>query len=187
MLWFIGILVGLIVLLFIIAIALYNGMVGLKVRGEGAWSDIDVILKKRYDLIPNLVNVVKGYAKHESETLEKVVQARNQAINIKADDVEAQIKAQNALSSTLRSMFSLTENYPELKANSNFQSLMSQLQTIETEIERARRYYNAVSRDFNTKILIFPGSIIANMNGFKKMPFYEVENAEERQNVKVEF
>ncbi len=187
MLAFIGILFGVIVLLIVIAIVMYNGMVGLKIRGEGAWSDVDVILRKRYDLIPNLVNVVKGYAKHESETLEKVVQARNQAINIKAEDVEAQIKAQNMLSSTLRSMFSLTESYPDLKANSNFQQLMQQLQTIETEIERARRYYNAVVRDFNTKILIFPGSVIANMNGFKKMPFYETETPEARENVKVEF
>lgn len=179
--------IGLIVLVVIIGIAMYNGMVRLKIRGEGAWSDVDVLLKKRYNLIPNLVNTIKGATKHESETLEKVIKARQQAINVNADDIEEKIKAENMLQSTLRSMFSLTESYPDLKSDAHFRELMGQLQHIETEIERARRYYNAVVRDYNTKIQVFPGSIMAGMSNMTKMPFYEVEEAVMRENVEVNF
>lgn len=183
-----GIGIGAAVLLLIVwFIAIYNSLVKLKISSENAWSDIDVFLKKRYDLIPNLVETVKGYAKHEKGTFEAIVKARTQAINVKADDLEQQIKAENFLTQTMRSLFALQENYPDLKANPQFQQLMSQLDEIEDEIERARRYYNAVVRDFNIKIKVFPSVIVANMSGYRKLPFFEVESEVERKNVKVEF
>lgn len=181
-----GIIGGIVFLLAVWFISLYNGMIRLKLSTENAWSDIDVFLKKRYDLIPNLVETVKGYATHEKETLEKVIKARQQAVNISADNVQDKIAAENFLSQTLKSLFAVTENYPTLKADAHFQELMGQLSQLEGEIERARRYYNAVVRDFNTKIMVFPNSIVANMSGFKKQPFYEVEEAA-RENVKVSF
>jgi LemA protein len=181
------IIVGVILLIILWFVAIYNGMVKLKISSENAWSDVDVFLKKRYDLIPNLVETVKGYAKYEQETLENVIKARTQAINVKAEDVEKQIQAENMLSQTLRSLFALQERYPDLKANTQFQELMAQLRNIETEIERARRYYNAVVRDFNIKIRVFPNVIVANMTGFSKLPFFEIEDPKERENVKVQF
>ena len=181
------IVIGIPVLLIIWGVVTFNKMVSLRNSPEGAWSDIDVMLKKRYDLIPNLVATVKGYTKHESETLEKVIQARQQAINVKADDVQKQIEAENMLTQTLRSVYSLTESYPELKADAQFNQLMEQLQQIETEIERARRYYNAVVRDYNNATQMFPGAMIAGMGGFQKKPYYEIESVTMRENVKVEF
>ena len=167
-------------------VVVYNGLVRLKMTTESSWSDIDVILKKRHNLIPNLVETVKGYAAHEKETLEGVTKARQQAVNISADSMKDKIAAENFLSQALKSLFAVTENYPQLKADAHFQELMQQLQQIETEIERARRYYNAVVRDYNTRILIFPNSIVAGMNGFTRKPFYEVEEAA-RENVQVKF
>ena len=142
------------------AISIYNGLTKLKILFENAWSDVDVILKKRHDLIPNIVNTVKGYASHEKETFEKVIQARNQAVN--ANSKKEQIDAENAISSFLPSIFALSENYPELKANENFVSLQSTLKDIENELSQSRRYYNAVIRDYNTKRELFPGNIFAN-------------------------
>jgi LemA protein len=181
------IVIGIPVLLILWAIVTFNRMVTLRNSTESAWSDIDVLLRKRYDLIPNLVATVKGYTKHESETLERVIQARNQAINIKADDVQKQIEAENMLTQTLRSVYSLTESYPDLKADKQFNELMEQLQQIETEIERSRRYYNAVVRDYNNATQMFPGAIIAGMGGFVKKPYYEIESVTMREGVKVEF
>ena len=159
----IGVGVGAAVLLIIIFIAVWislrNKLFRLKNQVEEAWSTIDVQLKKRYDLIPNLVETVKGYAKHESGTLEAVIKARNIAISAKTTDEK--INAENALSGTLKSLFKLKEAYPELKANQNFIDLQNQLRNIEDEIASARRYYNAVVREFNTRLEIFPSNIVA--------------------------
>jgi len=177
---------GVALLIVVWFVAMYNGLVRLKITTESSWSDIDVILKKRHNLIPNLVETVKGYAAHEKGTLESVTKARQQAVNISADSMKDKIAAENFLSQTLKSLFAVTENYPQLNADAHFQELMQQLQQIETEIERARRYYNAVVRDYNTRILIFPNSIVAGMSGFTRKPFYEVEEAA-RENVQVKF
>ncbi|MDD7308765.1 MAG: LemA family protein [Eubacteriales bacterium] len=183
--------IGLIVVIVIVAIlviwfiAMYNGFVKIKNRVDEAFATIDVYLKKRYDLIPNLVETVKGYAAHESGTLEKVVQARNMAQSAGSD--QEKIAADNMLSGTLKSLFAVAEGYPDLKANTNFIDLQNQLKTIEEDIANARKYYNAVVREFNTKREVFPSNIIAGMFGFKARPLYEVETAEERQNVRVQF
>ncbi len=162
----------------------YNSLIRLKNNVEEGYSTMDVYLKKRYDLIPNLVATVKGYAKHEKETLEKVVQARNLAMDATGAD---KAKAENALSSTLKSLFALSENYPELKANANFMDLQSQLQQLELDIANARKYYNGVVKQLNNRIQVFPSNIIARMFGFTAKEMYEVDSAEERKNVKVEF
>ena len=165
-----------------------NGFVTLKNKVEEAWATIDVYLKKRFDLIPNLVATVKGYAKHESETLEKVVAARN--VGMGAKSAADKIMADKELSSSLRTLFTaVSESYPELHANENFRDLQKQLQIIEGELEGARRYYNGVVKSFNTKLEIFPSNIVANGMGedYKKRAYFELDSAEERQNVKVEF
>lgn len=163
----------------------YNGLVGKKNQVEEAFSTMDVYLKKRYDLIPNLVETVKGYAAHESGTLEKVIQARNMAMN--AGSTEDKIAAENQLTGTLKSLFALSESYPDLKANSNFESLQRQLEQIEDDIANSRKYYNGSVKQLNNKIEMFPSNIIAGMFNFKKYPYFEVDSAEERQNVKVQF
>jgi LemA protein len=179
-----------ILIVIIVAIALwltviYNGLIKLKNRANEAWSDIDVQLKRRYDLIPNLIETVKGYAKHESETLEKVIQARNKAMN--AGGTAEKAKAENALSQTLKSIFALSESYPDLKANQNFAKLQDELSDTENKIQAARRFYNGNVRDFNIKIEVFPNNIIANKLNFKKKEFFEIENEEEKKNVEVKF
>ena len=146
---------------------------------------MDVQLKRRYDLIPNLVETVKGYASHEKETFEKVVQARNQAMNATSPEDKAQ--AENFLQSTLKSLFALAEAYPELKANQNFLDLQDELSNIEEQIQLARRYYNAVVRDLNTKIETVPSNIIANMFHFEKKEYFELDSEEERQTPQVSF
>ena len=176
---------GIVAILVIWFIAMYNGFVKIKNRVDEAFATIDVYLKKRYDLIPNLVETVKGYAAHESGTLEKVVQARNMAQSARSD--QEKIAADNMISGTLKSLFAVAEGYPDLKANTNFIDLQNQLKAIEEDIANARKYYNAVVREFNTKREVFPSNIIAGMFGFKARPLYEVETAEERQNVKVQF
>ncbi len=185
----IGVGVGAAVLLIIIFIAVWislrNKLFRLKNQVEEAWSTIDVQLKKRYDLIPNLVETVKGYAKHESGTLEAVIKARNIAISAKTTDEK--INAENALSGTLKSLFKLKEAYPELKANQNFIDLQNQLRNIEDEIASARRYYNAVVREFNTRLEIFPSNIVARRMRFEKQKYFELDSEEERKNVKVQF
>ena len=169
-------------------IAMYNGLIKLKNRVKEAWSDIDVQLKRRYDLIPNLIETVKGYAKHESETFEKVVEARSAAMLAqKSGSAEEQAAAENMLSSTLKSIFALSEAYPDLKANQNFLELQRELTDTEDKIQASRRFYNGNVRDFNTKIEVFPTNLIAGMLNFKKFEFFEVKTEEERENVKVEF
>ena len=185
----IGVGVGAAVLLIIIFIAVWislrNKLFRLKNQVEEAWSTIDVQLKKRYDLIPNLVETVKGYAKHESGTLEAVIKARNIAISAKTTDEK--INAENALSGTLKSLFKLKEAYPELKANQNFIDLQNQLRNIEDEIASARRYYNAVVREFNTRLEIVPSNIVARRIRLEKQKYFELDSEEERKNVKVQF
>lgn len=163
----------------------YNGFINLRNSVEEAFSTMDVYLKKRYDLIPNIVETVKGYAKHEKETFESVVKARNVAVG--AENVEDAIAAQGQLSKTLANLFALAENYPELKANTNFLDLQNQLSNIETEIAQSRKYYNGVVKMFNIKIESFPSNIIASIFRFTRKPLYEVEQVEERENVKVSF
>lgn len=181
------IILALIVLLIIWIVAMYNGLIKLKIKVDNSWSDIRVFLKKRYDLIPNLVNTVKGYAAHESQTFEKVTQARNAAVSVPAGDVQASAQANQILGGALRGLLAIAENYPELKANRNFLELQSALQSIEGDLGNARRYYNATVRDYNTAIQQFPGVIVANMSGFKPREFYELDNPQEAQNVEVKF
>jgi LemA protein len=179
------ILLGLIVLAIVFAIAMYNGLVRLKVQCDNAWADIDVQLKRRYDLIPNLVETVKGYAAHEKGTLEAVINARNAAMSATGPADKA--AAENVLSGTLKSLFALSEAYPQLRAIEGFTSLQNSLSQIEDTVQNARRYYNAVVRDLNTKILQFPTNIFAGMLGFKQREFFEVSNAAEREAPKVSF
>jgi len=179
------ILLGILVLLFVFAIAMYNGLVRLKVQCDNAWADIDVQLKRRYDLIPNLVETVKGYAAHEKGTLEAVINARNQAMAASGPADKA--AAENVLSGTLKSLFALSEAYPQLRAIEGFTSLQNSLSQIEETVQNARRYYNAVVRDLNTKILQFPTNIFAGILGFKQREFFEVTNATEREAPKVSF
>lgn len=166
-------------------IAVYNGLVTLKNRTDEAWSDIDVQLKRRYDLIPNLVNTVKGYATHERELFEKVTQARTQAMGAQSLDQKAQ--AENALSGTLKSLFAVAENYPQLKANENFLELQRELTDTEDKIQAARRFYNGNVRDFNIKIETFPDMVIAKQLGYAKREFFGLENAAEKEPVQVKF
>ena len=181
----VGAAVLLIIIFIVVWISLRNKLFRLKNQVEEAWSTIDVQLKKRYDLIPNLVETVKGYAKHESGTLEAVIKARNIAISAKTTDEK--INAENALSGTLKSLFKLKEAYPELKANQNFIDLQNQLRNIEDEIASARRYYNAVVREFNTRLEIFPSNIVARRIRLEKQKYFELDSEEERKNVKVQF
>ena len=173
------------VLLVIFGIGLYNGLVRLKVQCDNAWADIDVQLKRRYDLIPNLVETVKGYAGHEKGTLEAVINARNRAMTAAGPAEKAQ--AENMLSGALKSLFALSEAYPQLRAIESFTSLQNSLSEIEDNVQNARRYYNAVVRDLNTKILQFPTNIFAGMLGFKQREFFEVSSAAEREAPKVSF
>ena len=185
----VGIVVAVLVVLLIVIlvaaiIGMYNTLVRLRNTVEEAWSTIDVQLKKRYDLIPNLVETVKGYAKHEGETLEKVIAARNLAMTSSGD---AKMAAENALTGTLKSLFALQERYPDLKANTNFMDLQNQLKMIENEIASARRYYNGTVKTFNTKIEVFPSNLIANMMKLTKRPYFELDSEEERKAVSVKF
>jgi len=167
------------------AVAVYNGLIRLKNKTAEAWADIDVQLKRRYDLIPNLVETVKGYAKHEKGTFEKVSELRSQAMQATGPGEKAQ--AENMLAATLKSLFAVAENYPELKANQNFLDLQSQLSQIEETIQQARRYYNGNVRDFNIKIETFPNNLFVGIMGFKKFEFFEVSSEQEKENVQVKF
>ncbi|HEX5151592.1 MAG TPA: LemA family protein [Parafilimonas sp.] len=178
---------GIIVLLVIWIISMYNGFVKARIKIDNSWSDINVFLKKRFDLIPNLVNTVKGYAAHESQTLEKVVQARNAAAAVPSGDVQGAAQANQALNGALRSLFAVAEAYPDLKANQNFLELQQALQNIEGDLGNARRYYNATVRDYNTSIQQFPGVILANMTGFKPREFFELDDKTEAKNIEVKF
>ena len=181
------IILGIVVLLVIWIISMYNGFVKARIKIDNSWSDINVFLKKRFDLIPNLVNTVKGYAAHESQTLEKVVQARNAAAAVPSGDVQAAAQANQALNGAFRSLFAVAEAYPDLKANQNFLELQQALQNIEGDLGNARRYYNATVRDYNTSIQQFPGVILANMTGFKPREFFELEDKAEAKNIEVKF
>jgi len=173
------------ILLIVIVIAMYNGLVRLRVQCDNAWSDIDVQLKRRYDLVPNLVETVKGYAGHEKGTLEAVVQARNSAMT--AQGPAAKADAENMLTGALRQVFALAEAYPQLRAVESFTQLQNTLTQLEDTIQNARRYYNAVVRDLNTKIQVFPSNIIAGMFNFKAREFFEVSAPAEREAPKVSF
>lgn len=162
----------------------YNKLVGLRNRVETAWSQIDVQLKRRYDLIPNLVETVRGYASHERETLEAVIQARNQAIA--APDVQQQAQAENMLTGMLRQLFALSEAYPDLKANENFASLQAELIQTEEQIAFARRYYNERVLNYDNAIEMFPSNIVAGMFSFEEKPYFEAE-VESREPVQVDF
>ncbi|HRY82571.1 MAG TPA: LemA family protein [Candidatus Moranbacteria bacterium] len=178
------ILIGVIAIIVIAIITMYNGLITLKNRVDEAWSDIDVQLKRRYDLIPNLINTVKGYAAHEKEVFEKVTQARTQAMN--AGSTEEKAQAENMLSGTLKSLFAVSENYPDLKANQNFLELQRELSDTEDKIMASRRFYNGNVRDFNTKLQVFPTNMIAGMLKFSAREFFEADE-KEKEAVKVEF
>lgn len=178
------ILIIIIAVLALWAVAIYNSLIKLKNRVDEAWSDIDVQLKRRYDLIPNLINTVKGYAAHEKELFEKVTEARTQAMG--AQNPADKEKAENMLSGTLKSLFAVAENYPDLKANQNFLELQRELTDTEDKIQASRRFYNGNVRDFNTKIEVFPNNIFAGMLHFVKRDFFQANN-EEKGNVEVKF
>lgn len=167
------------------AVVIYNGFVQLKVRAEGAWSDIDVQLKRRYDLIPNLVETVKGYAAHEKGVFESVTQARARAMGVSGPGAKG--AAEQGLSGALKSLFAVAENYPQLKASENFQGLQGSLTQIEEAIQNSRRYYNAVVRDYNTKLGVVPDAAVGRLAGFGLREFFQPDSAQERQNVKVSF
>lgn len=163
----------LIVIIILWLILTYNKLIKLRILSEQAWSDVDVQLKRRHDLIPNLVETVKGYASHERNTLEEIVKLRNSAIG--AVSQEEKFQAENMLTKALRQLFALAENYPDLKASANFQALQEELSRIEETISQARRYFNAVIRDYNTAIAIFPNNLIAGALGFSPKIFFETE------------
>ena len=181
-------LLGFAVVPLILAAGIYNGLVGLRNRAGAAWADIEVQLKRRHDLVGNLVETVKGYAKHEQQTLEKVIEARGRAMGATGGGGPRETgQAENVLTATLRSLFALAEAYPDLKANQNFQDLQRSLESLETEIQNARRYYNAVVRDFNTKIQSVPDVFVARLLGFKERDFFELTDPAEGQAPKVQF
>jgi len=180
------ILLGIIVVILLWAGLSYNGLITLKNRSKEAWADIDVQLKRRYDLIPNLVNAVKGYAAHESGTFEKITEARTKAMG--AQGMEEKAQSENMLSGALKSLFAVSENYPDLKANQNFLELQTELSDTENKIQSARRFYNGNVKDLNTKIETVPSNIIANLFKFEKREFFQLEeNAEAKENVEVKF
>jgi LemA protein len=166
-------------------IATYNRLVSLKNRTAEGWSDIDVQLKRRYDLIPNLVETVKGYAKHEEGVFAKVTEARSRAMG--ATGVQDKGQAENMLTGALKSLFAVAEAYPDLKASTNFAKLQDELSDTENKIQAARRFYNGMVRDLNTMLETFPSNIIGNMFRFVKREFFQIENQTERENVKVQF
>ncbi len=172
--------------LVLFVISLYNGLVRGRNEVKSAWSSIDVQLKRRYDLIPNLLETVKGYASHERQTLEAVVKARQQAISF-TGSMEERAKVENALTSTLRSLFALSEAYPDLKANQNFLALQEELAGTENKIGFARQYYNDTAMRYKNRVEMFPSNIIANMFSFKGEPFFQMEEPKERVAPQVKF
>ncbi|HEX3095822.1 MAG TPA: LemA family protein [Patescibacteria group bacterium] len=175
-----------IVAIVLIVAFLYNSLIRSRNRVDEAWADIEVQLKRRYDLIPNLVSTVKGYAAQESGVLERVTEARTQAMG--AQTPEAKSKDENQLSGTLKSLFAVSENYPDLKSNQNFMQLQSDLTDTENKIQAARRFYNGNVRDYNTKVEVFPTNIFASMLGFTKKVFFDIDdNGPESQPVEVKF
>lgn len=184
-LWVIVAVVAVIVLWLI---ATYNSLVKTRNQVDEAWSDIDVQLKRRYDLIPNLINAVKGYASHEKEVFQKVTEARASAMKAEgAGDPAASGKAENMLTAALKTLFAVAENYPQLKADQNFAKLQDELSDTENKIQAARRFYNGTVRDFNTRLQVFPNNLIAGPFGFAAREFFELEDEAERKNPQVKF
>ena len=183
------VIIGVIVLIALILIFVYNSLIKLRNRVEEAWSDIDVQLKRRHDLIPNLVETVKGYAKHEKETFENVTQARSQAMQARESggDTQQQAQAENMLTDTLKSLFAVSENYPDLKASQNFQELQRELSDTENKIQAARRFYNDNVMRYRTKIQSFPTNILAKIFNFSAKEYFELEEEAEKENVNVGF
>jgi len=177
--------IGLAVLVLLWIVGAYNGLIRLRNQLENAWAQIDVQLKRRHDLIPNLVETVKGYAKHESGTFEKVTQARNMAINAKS--VGDRAEAENVLTGALKSLFAVAEAYPDLKANQNFLALQEELTSTENKISFSRQFYNDSVMTYNTHIQVFPTNLIATMFNFGRRDFFEVKAEEEREAPKVQF
>lgn len=165
-------------------VVLYNSLVKLRNKAKEAWADIDTQLKRRYDLIPNIVETVKGYASHEANTLQSVTEARTKAMG--AQNLQEKEQAENMLTGALKSIFALAENYPDLKANQNFLQLQTTLKDIEEHVQMSRRYYNGTVRDLNNKLETFPNNLFGGMLGFKKMDFFQATD-EEKKNVKVDF
>ncbi len=186
MIWIILVIVALLVLF---VVGIYNSLVSLKLRTENAWSQIDTQLKRRFDLIPNLVETVKGYAKHESETLEKVIEARNRYVSANGS-VEQAAKAEGMLEGAINKLFALAESYPDLKANQNFAALHVELTGTEDKIAYARQFYNDTVQMYNEKLMVFPNNIVVSLFGkskFEPKAFFEIANEAERENVKVSF
>jgi len=178
------IVLGIIVLVILWLAGTYNGLIKLKNRAKEAWADIDVQLKRRYDLIPNLVEIVKGYAVHEKEVFEKVTEARTRAMG--AETIKEKGEAENFLSGTLKTLFAVAENYPDLKASTNFLELQRELTDTEDKVQAARRFYNGNVRDLNIQIESFPANLVASTLGFLKMEFFEIGEAE-RETTKIKF
>jgi LemA protein len=164
---------------------LYNSLVALKNKVKEAWADIDTQLKRRYDLIPNIVETVKGYMGHEKSTLEKVTELRTKAIQ--SQNFTEKAEAENMLSETLKSLFAVAENYPDLKANQNFLDLQNTLKEVEEHLQLSRRYYNGTVRDYNTKLQVFPNNLIAKQFGFTESEFFETKEEKQREAVQVSF
>jgi LemA protein len=178
-------LIAIVVVIVLLLIVSYNGLAGLRVRADSSWSDIDVQLKRRHDLIPNLVETVKGYAAHEKGTFENIARYRSAAMSATSVDEKAQAEGQ--LTQSLRGLLAVAENYPQLQASEQFTSLQSSLNQTEDAIQNSRRYYNAVVRDLNTKIATFPSNIIAGMFGFQPRQFFQTETPEDRVTPVVKF
>jgi LemA protein len=180
---------GLVILVIVLIVgallvSLYNKLAKQKLLVEEASSDIETFLKQRYDMIPNLVEIVKGYAKHEKDTFEKVTEMRSKAMS--AGSLEEKMKYEKELSGAITNLMAVAENYPELKANENFRELQTSLKELENNIQKSRRFYNGTVRDFNSMIAVFPNNLLAGMFGYKAMPFFEASE-EEKENVKIKF
>src|ERR671911_524929 len=176
-----------VVVIALAVVGIYNSLVRLNIQVDNAWSDIDVQLKRRHDLIPNVVETVKGYAGHERQTLEAVVNARSRAVSVQGAGPAERGQAEGALTTALRGLFALAEAYPQLRATENFGQLQATLAQIEDAVQNARRYYNAVVRDLNTRVQQFPSNIIAGMFGFKNREFFEIPDATQRETPQVKF
>lgn len=172
------------VVIALLLISLYNKLAKQKLLVEEASSDIETFLKQRYDMIPNLVEIVKGYAKHEKDTFEKITEMRSKAMS--AGSLEEKMQYEKQLSGAITQLMAVAENYPDLKANENFRDLQASLKELEANIQKARRFYNGTVRDFNSMIAVFPNNLVAGIFGFKPMPFFEASE-EEKENVKIKF
>ena len=182
------IVLAVVVVLVLWLVLAYNGLVRTRNEAQEAWADIDVQLKRRYDLIPNLVSTVRGYAAHEKNVFEDVTKARSAAMQAPSGPTDAKAAAENQLSQTLKSLFAVAENYPDLKANQNFLNLQNELTDTEDKIQAARRFYNGMVRDLNTRIMVFPNNMFASAFGFTKMDFFGNDLTDaEKQPVKVQF